>query len=31
LLVTLEGAKGVIDAYSTSWYYPIEAPHLAPV
>jgi homogentisate 1,2-dioxygenase len=26
LFVTPDGAKGIIEAYSTSWYYPIEAP-----
>jgi homogentisate 1,2-dioxygenase len=31
LFVTPDGAKGIIEAYSTSWYYPIETPHLAPV
>ena len=31
LFVTSEGAKGIIEAYSTSWYYPIETPHLAQV
>jgi homogentisate 1,2-dioxygenase len=31
LFVTSEGAKGIIEAYSTSWYYPIEAPQLAQV
>jgi len=31
LFVTSEGAKGIIEAYSTSWYYPIETPQLAQV
>jgi homogentisate 1,2-dioxygenase len=30
LFVTPEGMKGVIEAYSTSWYRPIEAPQLVP-
>jgi homogentisate 1,2-dioxygenase len=31
LFVTPDGAKGIIEAYSTSWYYPIETPQLAQV
>jgi homogentisate 1,2-dioxygenase len=31
LFVTPDGAKGIIEAYSTSWYYPIETPQFAQV
>ena len=31
LFVTPDGAKGIMEAYSTSWYYPIETPQLAQV